>query len=85
MQVYSHREIAENFRSNNSLQRELDLQFISLSQLSRRLIELNTEHLVNLLDQLTKRYWNLQRYAVGINTTCFNRSLKKSKGLQKLP
>ena len=62
----SHREIAENIRSNNSLQRELDLQSISYSQISRRLIDINTEHLVDLLGQLTKCYWNLQRHAVGI-------------------
>jgi len=64
----SHREIAENIRSNNSLQRELELQSISYSQISRRLIDINTEHLVDLLGQLTKCYWNLQRHAVGINT-----------------
>lgn len=63
----SLREIEENIRSNNSIQRELSLQSISHSQLSRRLIGLNANHLVDLLVSLTKTYWTLQRYAVGIN------------------
>ncbi|MHA6260948.1 IS4 family transposase [Sporosarcina sp. CAU 1771] len=64
----SHREIEENIRSNKSIQRELNLQSISHSQLSRRLITLDTNDLVDLLSQLTKCYWKLQRHAVGMNT-----------------
>lgn len=64
----SHREIEENIRSNKSIQRELNLHSISHSQLSRRLIALDTNDLADLLSQLTKCYWKLQRHAIGMNT-----------------
>lgn len=64
----SHREIAENIRSHKSIQRELGLYSISHSQISRRLINLDTNELVDLLSLLAKQYWVLKCHAVGINS-----------------
>lgn len=63
----SLREIEEGIRSKKTLQRELELKSISYSQLSRRLIDLNTADLADLLGRLARQYWVLQRHAVGIN------------------
>ncbi|PIC67278.1 hypothetical protein CSV71_05850 [Sporosarcina sp. P21c] len=43
----SLREIEEGFRSKKPMQRELELKSISYSQLSRRLINLNTADLAD--------------------------------------
>ena len=64
----SHREIAENIRSHKSIQRELGLYSISHSQISRRLINLDTNELVDLLSLLAQQYWVLKRHAIGINS-----------------
>ena len=63
----SHRIIALNVGPEPSLQQELNLKSISHSQLSRRLIDLNTAHLADLLGRLARQYWILQRHAEGIN------------------
>ncbi|MFS0576674.1 IS4 family transposase [Sporosarcina sp. 179-K 3D1 HS] len=64
----SHRDISENIRARKSIQRELGLASISHSQLSRRLFDLDTNLLVDLLGQLAQAFWILQRHAVGINS-----------------
>lgn len=63
----SLREIEEGIRSKKALQRELELTSISYSQISRRLIDLNTADLADLLGRLARHYWVLQRHAEGIN------------------
>ena len=63
----SYREIALNIGPEKSFQQELELKSISPSQLSRRLIELNTGDLADLLGRLARHYWILQRHAQGIN------------------
>lgn len=63
----SHRIIALNVGPEKSLQKELNLKSISHSQISRRLIDLNTGQLADLLGRLARHYWILQRHARGIN------------------
>ena len=64
----SFREIALHIWPTKSLQMELDLASISHSQLSRRLIELNTGDLADLLGRVARQYWILQRHATGLNS-----------------
>ncbi|MGB6778861.1 MAG: IS4 family transposase [Planococcus citreus] len=63
----SHRTIALNVGPEQSFQQELNLKSISHSQISRRLNELNTAHLADLLGRLARHYWILQRHAGGMN------------------
>ena len=63
----SLRDISEHISAHKSIQRELELDCISHSQLSRRLIDLDTSQLADLLGSLAKTYWVLQRHASGIN------------------
>lgn len=63
----SLREIAMNIGPKKSFQRELGLNSISPSQISRRLNQLNTADLADLLGRLARHYWVLQRHAQGIN------------------
>lgn len=63
----SHNEIALNIGPKKSFQPELGLKSISGSQISRRLIKLNTADLADLLGRLARHYWILQRHAQGIN------------------
>ncbi|AMQ07107.1 IS4 family transposase [Sporosarcina psychrophila] len=63
----SLREIEEGIRSKKSFQRDLGLTPIGYSQISRRLIDLNTADLADLLGRLARHYWLLQRHVEGIN------------------
>ena len=63
----SYRETALNIGLEKSFQQELELKSISHSQLSRRLMELNTADLADLLGRLARHYWILQRHAQGVN------------------
>lgn len=63
----SLREIEAAIRSKKSLRLELGLQSISHSQISRRLIELNTSDLADILGGLAQKYWSLQKNANGLN------------------
>ena len=55
----SHRIIALNVGPEKSFQQELNLKSISHSQISRRLIDLNTAYLADLLGRLARHYWIL--------------------------
>ena len=61
------REIEAAIRSKKSLRLELGLKSISHSQISRRLIELNTVDLADILGGLAQKYWALQKNAKGFN------------------
>lgn len=60
------RDIEIGIRSKKDFQREIGVESISHSQLSRRLRELNTADLVDLLGRLAVHYRNLQGNAKGI-------------------
>lgn len=62
----SLRDIEIGIRSKKDFQKEIGVESISHSQLSRRLRELNTADLVDLLGRLAVHYRNLQGNAVGI-------------------
>ncbi|MDN4608766.1 DUF4372 domain-containing protein, partial [Sporosarcina highlanderae] len=62
----SLRDIEIGIRSKEDFQREIGVESISYSQISRRLIELNTADLADLLGRLASHYWSLQRNAKGL-------------------
>jgi len=62
------REIEAAIRSKKSLRIELGLKSISHSQISRRLVELNTSDLADILGGLAQKYWTLQKNAKGLNS-----------------
>lgn len=62
------REIEAAIRSNKSLRIELGLKSISHSQISRRLIELKTSDLADILGGLAQKYWALQKNGKGLNS-----------------
>lgn len=63
----SLRDIEEGIRSKTAIQKELKLASISSSQLSRRLAELDTSALADILGLITKQYWLIRGNAYGIN------------------
>jgi hypothetical protein len=63
----SLRQIETGIRSDSNFQKEIGLKSISHSQISRRLIELNTRDLADLLGRLASHYWLLQRNAKGLH------------------
>lgn len=61
------REIEVGIRAKREIQKEIGVESISYSQLSRRLADMNTGLLADLLGRLATHYWKLQRNVKGIN------------------
>ena len=61
------RDIEIGIRSEIQFQKEIGVKSISHSQISRRLIDLNTADLVDLLGRLTQHYRTLTGNATGLN------------------
>ena len=57
----SLREIDTGIRSKKEFQKEIGVKSISHSQISRRLIDLNTADLADLLGRLAQHYWTSER------------------------
>jgi hypothetical protein len=64
----SLREIDTGIRSKKDFRKEIGIESISHSQISRRLIDLNTADLSDLLSRLAEQYWTLKGNAKGINS-----------------
>lgn len=64
----SLREIEVGIRSKKEIQKELNIDSISSSQLSRRLSMLDTVELEKLLSYIATKYWLLNSNAKGINS-----------------
>lgn len=64
----SHRDIEAGIQSDEALKKELGIDFISYSTISRRLNGLDTEHLVDLFNRIARRYWQVKGVAKGINS-----------------
>ena len=67
LQVGSLRIIDTGIRSKKEFQKEIGVKSISHSQISRRLIDLNTADLADLLGRLAQHYWTLKGNAKGLN------------------
>jgi len=63
----SLRIIDTGIRSKKEFQKEIGVKSISHSQISRRLIDLNTADLADLLGRLAQHYWRLKGNAKGLN------------------
>lgn len=63
----SLREIATGIRAKKDMQKEIGAKSISHSQLSRRLSDMDTGHLADLLGRLASHYWRLKVNAKGLN------------------
>jgi hypothetical protein len=63
----SLRIIDTGIRSKKEFQKEIGVKSISHSQISRRLIDLNTADLADLLSRLAQHYWTLKGNAKGLN------------------
>ncbi|MDW0116239.1 IS4 family transposase [Sporosarcina thermotolerans] len=63
----SHRQIEAGIQAEPEFQKEIETDFISHSQISRRLIQLNTAHLVELFSRLAVLFWRIKGDTKGLN------------------